>query len=108
MRQIKFAQKRGHWIMLTRSIAAFQARKPENLSRYEQEMFEAAKTELAALEQLLDEMKAEAQAERDAEIAAQEEERAAAKAAGKPSVEDVDPFRYQKLREKEHREKMKK
>ena len=70
-------------------------------------MFEAAKTELDALETLLDEMKAEVQAERDAELAAQEEERAAAVAAGKPFTEDVDPFEHQKRREAEHREKLK-
>ncbi len=106
MRNIRFSQKRGHWVRLSQCLAKFHARKPETLSRHEREQFEAAKTELVALENLLDQMKLEAEAEREVE----EQQHLARKVPtdAKMGEDDVDPFYYQKIREAEHREAMKK
>lgn len=106
MRQIKFTQKRGHWIRLTQCLAKFHARKPDSLSRHEAEQFEAAKTELIELENLLDQMKLDAEAERQVEEDQHEARKALPDA--KMGEDDVDPFHYQKIREKEHRAAMKK
>ena len=100
MRNVRFSQKRGTWTRLSRAVAAWDARtvRGEKFSGHEQKMFEAAKVELKLVEDQLDQMAAEP----EAEIVAEKEYYAA------KEEPDVDPFERQKRREAEPREVAKK
>jgi len=93
---------------LSQCVAKFYARKPESLSRHEAGQFEAAKAELVKLENLLDQMKLEAEEERQVEEDQHEARKAAVAAPEAPGEPEVDPFHFQKIREKELRDKLKK
>ncbi len=110
MRNVKFSQRRGHWSRLNVVVTNWNNRlaRKEVFSRHEQAMYEAANAELKLVEDQLDQMMAEAEAEITAEQERLDEEKAARDAAGKPSVADVDPFEHQKRREVELREAAKK
>ena len=103
MRNVRFSQKRSHWTRLIRCIAAWDMRAARggNFSDHEQRMFDAAKVELKLVEDQLDQM----QAECEAEIAAEQEADAAA---GKPSTEDVNVYQHIKRRTEEARAKTEK
>ena len=104
MRNVKFSQKRGTWTRLSRVVAAWNARttRGEKFSGHEQRMFDAAKVELQLVEDQLDQMTAEA----EAEIVVEEEEELEARGEAR-NTDDVDPFARQKIREAELRAKAK-